>query len=80
MDDLIEFKAWLESNTTYSHAVIKDLCSRIKRANAILPWYNEEVYIFYLEHSDEFKSLTPTVRSQIKKSVKIYNEYKREKH
>lgn len=78
MDDLSAFKEWLSKNTDYSHEVIIDLCSRVKRADSILPWYQDEVYIFYLERSKEFCSLSCSVRSQIKKAVKLYSEYKRE--
>lgn len=66
------FREWLKQNTTYSDAVIGDMVSRVKRANKILPFYNEEVYQFYLEHTEEYKALSVSVRSQIKKAVKLY--------
>ena len=68
------FKEWLETNTNYSAPVIRDMLSRLKRADTILTWQNEEVYIFYLERQEKFKELSPTVRSQLKKSVKLYRE------
>lgn len=68
------FREWLETNTDYSTPVIRDILSRIKRADAILTWQNDEVYIFYLERQEKFKELSPTVRSQLKKSVKLYRE------
>lgn len=68
------FREWLENNTNYSAPVIRDMLSRIKRADTILAWQDDEVYIFYLEHHERFKELSPAVRSQLKKSVKLYRE------
>lgn len=75
MIDTINFKQWLLENTTYSDAVITDIISRIKRADAILEWYDDEVYQFYLEREDAYKKLSVSVRSQIKKAVKLYYRY-----
>lgn len=75
MVDTINFKQWLLENTTYSDAVITDTISRIKRADAILEWYDDEVYQFYLEREDAYKKLSVSVRSQIKKAVKLYLLY-----
>ena len=38
-----QFKEWLKNNTTYSDAVICDTVSRIKRADSILEWSDDEV-------------------------------------
>jgi hypothetical protein len=67
-----EFKEWLKKNSTYSDAVITDTVSRVKRADYILEWKDEEVYQFYLEHTEEYKQLSGSVRSQIKRAVKWY--------
>ena len=75
MIDTVNFKQWLLENTTYSDAVITDTISRIKRADAILEWYDDEVYQFYLEREDAYKKLSVSVRSQIKKAVKLYYRY-----
>lgn len=72
MVDTINFKQWLLENTTYSEAVITDTISRIKRADSILEWYDDEVYQFYLEREEAYKKLSVSVRSQIKKAVKLY--------
>lgn len=72
MIDTATFKTWLESNTTYSDAVISDTISRLKRADSILKLSEEEVYIFHLERKSEFKELSVSVKSQIKKAVKLY--------
>lgn len=75
MVDAERFKKWLKNNTTYSDAVISDMSSRIKRADSLLEWYDEEVYQFYLEQNVQYKLLSVSVRSQIKKSVKLYRQF-----
>ena len=72
MIDVTEFRRWLFENTEYSDAVINDIVSRIKRADTILEWYDDEVYQFYLEREKAYKDLSVSVRSQIKKAVKLY--------
>lgn len=72
MIDTELFKSWLKENTGYSDAVIGDTISRIKRADSILEWYDDEVYQFYLEHNEKYKALSVSVRSQIKKAVRLY--------
>lgn len=72
MVDAAQFKTWLEENTPYSNAVIGDTVSRLRRADSILEVTEEEVYLFYLERKPEFKALSMSVRSQIKKAVRLY--------
>lgn len=76
MIDTVHFKTWLKENTSYSDAVISDTISRLKRADAILEITEEEVYIFYLERMPEFKKISTSVRSQIKKSVRLYLNFR----
>lgn len=75
MIEVEQFKDWLKANTTYSEAVIFDIVSRIRRADSILTWDDNEVYQFYLEHNSVYKSLSSSVRSQLKKAVKLYRAY-----
>lgn len=77
MKDEKEFRMWLAENYTYSAAVIGDIVSRFKRANRILSFNGDEAYQFYLEQKVEYKALSVSVRSQIKKSVSLYQEYKK---
>lgn len=72
MVNIEAFKEWLQVNTKYTPPVIRDTASRIKRADTILEWNDEEVYQFYLERKEEYKALSPTVRSQLKKAVRLY--------
>ncbi len=70
-----DFKEWLKNHTEYSDAVIGDTVSRIKRADGILEWNSSDTYLFYLEKEQHFESLTVSVRSQIRKAVKLYTAY-----
>ncbi len=74
MIDTELFKSWLKANTSYSDAVITDTISRAKRADSFLEWYNDDVYQFYLEREEQYQALSVSVRSQIKKAVKLYNQ------
>lgn len=74
MINTVQFRAWLKENTSYSDAVINDTVSRAKRADGILEWYDDEVYQFYLERNEKYQALSSSVRSQIKKAIKLYNE------
>lgn len=75
MIDLSNFKLWLTENKEYSTKTISNIASRFKRADALLPWFNDAVYQFRLEQLETYQALSNTVRSQIKKAVKLYFEY-----
>lgn len=75
MDDMSNFKLWLTENKNYSTKTIGNIVSRLKRANSILDWFNESVYLFRLEQMEEFQNISETVRSQIRKAVKLYFEF-----
>lgn len=70
------FKNWLKNNTKYSDAVIRDTVSRLRRADKILEWDNTETYLFYLERQQKFEMLSSSVRSQMRRAVKLYAAYK----
>lgn len=73
--DLFGFKKWLFEQNKYSDTTIKDVISRLKRADKILPWYNDIVYQFRIEQELEYQGLSSSVRSQIKKAIKLYFDY-----
>lgn len=70
-----EFKLWLDATTSYTKETKSNLVSRLKRANNILPFYKEPVYLFMLSQQEEFKELSVTVRSQLRRAVKVYTLY-----
>lgn len=69
------FKDWLTTNTEFSDPVITDTTSRIKRADGILEYTGAETYLFYLEREPEFRNLSISVRSQIRRAVRLYEAY-----
>ncbi len=73
--DTLDFKMWLKENTSYSDRVISNITSRLKRADRIHSLKPTELYLFELEHTEEFKKMSQTVRSQVKKAVKLYMLY-----
>lgn len=75
MSDLSNFKLWLTERIECSDKTISNYVSRFKRADRMLPWFNDPVYLFQLEQTEEFKSLSVDVRSQIKKAVKLYFDF-----
>jgi DNA (cytosine-5)-methyltransferase 1 len=76
MIDYELFKGWLKSNTNYTDNVISDVVSRMKRANSIMEYDNSETYLYYMERQEMFKKLSISVRSQIRKAVRLYEQYK----
>ena len=64
-----EFKNWLKENSKYSDGVIGDTVSRMKRADHILEWEDDELYQYHLEHLEEYSELSVSVRSQINRAV-----------
>ena len=77
MLDYSAFKNWLVTSSDYSKKTVSNIISRLKRADAILSWYDDEVYLFHLEQAEEYGMLSSPVRSQIKKAVKLYSDYLR---
>lgn len=78
MVDIQGFKEWLKVSKTYTPDVISDLGSRLKRADTIKEWVDDETYLFYLEKEESFKSLSVSVKSQLRRAVKLYTEYLKE--
>lgn len=75
MLDFSSFKNWLVTSSDYSRETVSNIISRLKRADAILPWFHDEVYLFRLEQKEEYQALSKSVRSQVKKAVKLYFDF-----
>ncbi len=75
MDDEKEFREWLAEHTTCSSEALTDIVSRLKRAFRIQPWSDPDFYLFYLNKNKEFQGLSMYVRSQIRRSVRLYCEF-----
>ena len=69
------YREWLNKNTSYSDSVIKDMVSRMKRADKMVSWEPTTTYLYKLEQNEEFKKLNSSVKSQVKKAVKCYMQF-----
>lgn len=72
MDSLDRFREWLDDNTNYTKATKSNIISRLKRANKIRPIINKSVYLFDLSQESAFQTMTVSVKSQVRRAVKIY--------
>lgn len=75
-----KFMNWVGEKYKMGDKSARDVISRLKRVTKYvdvdLPITDEEL-IFRLGTIEEFKNLSMTVKSQLKRSVKLYREYKR---
>lgn len=76
MNKYSDFKKWLEDNTNYTKPTISNIVSRLKRADGILPLIDKPVYIFELSRMSKFSELTVSVKSQIRRAIKLYFQFK----
>ena len=76
--DFSPFFDWLCKTQNNCERTRRDTLSRLKRAASIcaLPQTPDAYYIFTLEQSDDFRRLTPAVRSQLKRAVFLYSDYR----
>lgn len=75
MVDEKAFRTWVRENTDFSDAVVNDTVSRLKRADGILAWDGNEAYLFYLERERAFTELSVSVKSQLRRAVRLYEAY-----
>lgn len=75
MLELNLFKNWIKENKDYSPRTTKDIISRLKRADNILKFINDDIYFFYLEKEFCKLNLSNSVQSQVKHAVTLYREF-----
>lgn len=72
----MDFKEWLITEKKYSERSSKDVLSRLRRVNALL---KEDIIdnatLDKLINLEEFKSLSVSIRSQLKRAIKLNIEY-----
>lgn len=75
----IDFSDWLQTEHKYSPPAAKDVISRLSRCNKIEPIqkYPLPEYFARLDQNKEFKKISKSVRSQLKRAVSLYDEYNR---
>lgn len=78
----IEFVDWLQKQHKYSPLAAKDVISRLGRCNRIvlIQSYSLQEYFNFLEDNEQFKELSKSVQSQLKRAVSLYYEYNETPH
>ena len=76
MENYSDFREWLDENTKYTNQTKGNIVSRLKRADAIMRVNENPVYLFNLSNKPEFMDLSVSVKSQVRRAVKLYFEYK----
>lgn len=78
----IEFVDWLQKQHKYSPHAAKDVISRLSRCNRIvlIQNYSLQEYFNSLENNEQFKKLSKSVQSQLKRAASLYCEYNETPH
>ena len=77
--DYSGFRVWLANKSNLSLRTQRDVISRLKRADSILPISSHEYYTFQLEGMLKKKEICSSVISHLKRSVKLYSQYRNQK-
>ena len=76
--EYVDFREWLKNTKSLTKDSADDVVSRIKRAKAImeidLP-VDIDTLLFHFIGKPAFKTLTTTVKSQLKRAIKLYKEF-----
>ncbi len=74
------FRNWLIVNKGLSSKSAKDVISRLKRASLYTDFSskaNVNQIIFYMDNNLEFKKITLTVKSQMRRAIRLLFEFKK---
>lgn len=77
MINLSEFSNWLIEEKNFSNRSAKDVLSRIRRVRKIVKTIDmfDKYTIFLLDQSPGFENLSCSVKSQLRRSIKLLIEY-----
>ena len=76
VDERQAFSEWLRKTKKYSDRSISDVFSRLNRAKMILPEHDMNLYFIPdLERTAEFRELEVSVKSQIRKAIRLKLAY-----
>jgi DNA (cytosine-5)-methyltransferase 1 len=73
-----DFREWLQNTKSFAKASADDVVSRIKRAKTIMEIdvpLDIETLLFHFMGKPAFKNLTTTVKSQLKRAIKLHREF-----
>lgn len=76
---MMEFKEWTRKEKGIGMKSAFDVASRLKRARTILGTENiDDSTIVKLESNEIFQRLSMTVKSQLRRSIRLYIEYQKQ--
>jgi len=78
-EEYSDFREWLQNIKLLTKNSAEDVVSRIKRAKNIMEVdvpIDIETLLFLFMGKPAFKALTATVKSQLKRAIKLYKEFK----
>jgi len=78
-EEYADFLEWLQNTKFLTKNSAEDVVSRIKRAKNIMELdipIDIETLLFHFMGKPVFKGLTITVKSQLKRAIKLYKEFK----
>jgi len=78
-ENYVDFREWLQNSKSLTKNSAEDVVSRIKRAKNIMEIdvpIDIETLLFHFMGKPAFKTLTITVKSQLKRAIKLYKEFK----
>jgi DNA (cytosine-5)-methyltransferase 1 len=73
------FRKWLINKIGYKNKSAGDVISRIRRIRKFIkvPEPIEPITLFQLQQNEEYKKLSLSVRSQLKKALLLFSEFQR---
>jgi DNA (cytosine-5)-methyltransferase 1 len=78
-EEYTDFREWLQNTKSLTKNSAEDVVSRIKRAKNIMELdipIDIGTLLFHFTGKPVFKALTSTVKSQLKRAIKLYKEFK----
>ena len=77
-ENYIDFLEWLQNTKSLTKNSAEDVISRIRRAKNIMKIdipMDIETLLFHFMGKPAYKTLTTTVKSQLKRAIKLYKEF-----
>jgi DNA (cytosine-5)-methyltransferase 1 len=77
-EEYADFREWLQNAKSLSKDSADDVVSRVKRAKSIMEInvpLDVDTLLFHFMGKPAFKALTITVRSQLKRAIRLYKEF-----
>lgn len=75
-----QFAKWLEDNSSLSEKSARDVLSRLNRVSHFGAKLNESQnqILLKLNNNSDFQNLSITVRSQLRRAVRLYKQFKKD--